>query len=210
MHTHAISATAREAALPAAPNDVTRLLDAWSAGDPAALEQVIPLVIGDLRLLARSYMARQAPGHTLQPTALVSEAYLRLVGRRTMPWESRGQFFAYVATTMRRILVNHARERKAAKHGGDATCVAFDDALDLPAGAKGGAAAALEVDLLDLDRALRSLASLDPRQGRVVELRYFGGLTIAETGRVLGVSSRTVKREWHTARLWLLRALGEG
>ncbi len=188
-----------------ASDEVTRLLDAWSAGDPEALERAMPLVIDELRLLARSYMARQRPGHTLQPTALVNEAYARLVGGRPASWESRRQFFAYVASTMRRILVNHARDRRAAKRGDDVTRVAFDEALDVPAGAKG---AAVEVDLLDLDRALESLAAVDPRQGRIVELRYFGGLTVAETAGILEVSERTVKREWHTARLWLLKALG--
>jgi RNA polymerase sigma factor (TIGR02999 family) len=187
-------------------NDVTHLLDAWAAGDPAALEQVIPLVIDDLRRLARSYMARQKPGHTLQPTALLHEAYLRLVGRRTMPWRNRTQFFAYVASTMRRILINHARDREAEKRGGEATCVSLDGVLGVAAA---GGSASRAVDLLDLDRALSSLAAVDPRQGRIVELRYFGGLTNDETAEVLGVSPRTVKREWHSARLWLLRALDE-
>lgn len=185
--------------------DVTQLLDAWAAGDPAALDRVIPLVSDDLRRLARSYMARQAPGHTLQPTALIHEAYLRLVGRRTLPWRNRTQFFAYVASTMRRILINHARDREAEKRGGQATCVAFDDVFGGPAA---GGSEAGNVDLLDLDRALSSLTDVDPRQGRIVELRYFGGLTVDETAEVLGVSPRTVKREWHSARLWLLRALG--
>ena len=183
--------------------DVTHLLDAWSAGDPAALDRLIPLVIGDLRRLARSYMVRQRPGHTLQPTALIHEAYLRLVGRRTMSWRNRTQFFAYMASTMRRILINHARDHKAKKRGGQATCMSLDDVFGIAA----DSAAHAVVDLLDLDCALRSLAAVDPRQGRIVELRYFGGLTIDETAKVLEVSSRTVKREWHSARLWLLRAL---
>ncbi len=199
--------------LPVPNHDVTRLLDAWSAGDADALDEVMPLVIDDLRRLARSFMARQRPGHTLEPTALVHEAYLRIVGRRTLPWENRSHFFAYMATTMRRLLVNHARGAKAAKNGGDAVQVAFEEAFDVsgvpvawPGG--GGAGQPSAVDLLDLDQALCGLAAVDPRQGRIVELRYFGGLTIEETARVLEISARTVKREWHTARLWLLHALG--
>ncbi len=186
-------------------NDVTHLLDAWSAGDSAALGQVMPLVIDDLRRLARSHMARQTPGHTLQPTALIHEAYLRLVGQRTLPWRNRTQFFAYVASTMRRILINHVRDREVEKRGGQATCVPLDDVFGI---AEGGGSSSGALDLLDLDRALQSLAEVDSRQGRIVELRYFGGLTIDETAEVLGVSPRTVKREWHSARLWLLRALG--
>ncbi len=185
--------------------EVTELLDAWSAGDASALERLIPLVIDDLGRLARSFMARQAPDHTLSPTALVNEAYLRLIGRRELSWKSRTQFFAYMATTMRRLLINHARHRQALKQGGGATRVAFTEALGAPAGTDGG-----DVDLLDLDEALRGLTAIDPRQGRIVELRYFGGLTNEETARTLEISVRTVKREWHTARLWLLRALGEG
>ena len=186
-------------------HEVTQLLDAWSAGDSAALGEVIPLVVDDLRRLARSFMARQAPNHTLEPTALVNEAYLRLVGRRTTSWENRTQFFSYMATTMRRILVNHARDRKTAKKGGTAVVrVAFNEAFDTPAGS--GQSSGL--DLLDLDNALCGLAAVDPRQSRIVELRYFGGLTVEETAQALKISARTVKREWHTARLWLLRALG--
>jgi RNA polymerase sigma factor (TIGR02999 family) len=205
--------TAKGTLLTTGKNEVTRLLDAWSAGDSAALDRLIPLVMDDLRRLARSYMARQNPVHTLEPTALVNEAYLRLVGRRTMPWQNRTQFFAYIATTMRRILVNHARDGKAAKKGGNATHVAFEEAFDLPAinvsvGWPGGGNPG--TDLLDLDEALRDLSAVDPRQGRIVELRYFGGLTTEETAQTLNISTRTVKREWHTARLWLLRVLGEG
>lgn len=211
MHTAILNGPNAGQAPPAAPpDDVTVLLDAWSAGDPAALDRVIPLVIDDLRRVARSFMARQAPGHTLQPTALVHEAYLRVAGGRKLSWQDRSQFFAYLATTMRRILVTHARARHAAKRDNGVTRVVFEDARDLPAAAGGSGAGATplaEVDLLDLDRALESLAAVDPRQSRVVELRYFGGLTVAETARTLGISPRTVKREWHTARLWLLRAL---
>jgi RNA polymerase sigma factor (TIGR02999 family) len=187
-----------------AASDVTRLLEAWSQGDSLALEELTPLVEGELRRLARKYMARQTPGHTLQPTALVHEAYLRLLGQRGASWHDREHFLAYMASAMRRLLINHARDRAAAKRGGTATHVAFDEAFDQHPEVPGAA----QVDLLDLDQALRDLTSIDPRQGRVVELRYFGGLTVEETARVMDVSPRTVKREWHTARLWLLRALG--
>lgn len=198
----------------AAQNEVTHLLDAWSAGDTAALDRAMPLVMPDLRRLARSFMMRRNPGHTLEPTALVHEAYLRLVGHRPVPWANRRQFFAYMATTMRRILINHARDSKTAKKGGEATPAGFEEAFDVPVDSipvvwpGGGARRSPEVDLLDLDRALRGLAAFDPRQSRIVELRYFGGLTNEETARTLEISVRTVKREWHSARLWLLRALG--
>jgi RNA polymerase sigma factor (TIGR02999 family) len=193
----------------AADADVTRLLDAWSAGNSVAMDELAPLIEAELRRLARKYMARQTPGHTLQPTALVNEAYVRLLGRRGAKWSDREHFLAYMATAMRRLLVNHARDRVAAKRGGDATHVAFDEILDRPAGLPmQGAHSPARVELLDLDGALRGLAAIDPRQSRVVELRYFGGLTVEETARVMDLSPRTVKREWHTARLWLLRSLG--
>jgi len=191
------------------PHEVTRLLDAWAGGDRGAFDRVIPLVLRELHQLAASFMARQGPGHTLQPTALVHEAWLRLVGRRPMPWESRTQFFAYMATTMRRLLVNHARDRTVAKRAGGAVRVDFEVALAVPERGSPGRATdgPAEVDLLDLDAALAGLAAVDARQARIVELRYFGGLTVEETGGTLGISSRTVKREWRSARLWLLRTL---
>ena len=186
--------------------DVTELLDAWSAGDGSALEELIPLVLDDLRRIAGSFLARESPGHTLEPTALVNEIYLRLVGRRTVQWESRSQFFATMAQLMRRILVDHSRRRKAIKKGGDVQKSVFDEALDTRT-LWGPAIRAINVDLVALDDALQSLAAVDPRQARIVELRYFGGLTIEETARALETSPTTVKREWHTARLWLLREL---
>ncbi len=188
-------------------HEVTRLLDAWSAGDPEALEQLIPLVVDDLKQIAGAYLARERPGHTLEPTALVNELYLRLAGRRTVRWESRTQFFASMAEIMRRILVDHARRRTAVKKGGGARKLSFDEAVDGRT-LWGPAIRAIDVDLVALDDALRSLAEVDPRQARIVELRYFGGLTIEETARTLESSPTTVKREWHTARLWLLRELG--
>jgi len=186
--------------------DVTELLDAWSAGDPDAFEELIPLVIDDLRRLARKFLARETPGHTLEPTALVNEVYLRLVGRRSVQWASRSQFFAGMAQIMRRILVDHARRKKAGKKGGGAERRSFDESLDSNT-LWGPAIRPLDVDLVALDDALSSLAELDPRQAQIVELRYFAGLTIEETAETLESSPTTVKREWHTARLWLLREL---
>ncbi len=186
--------------------DVTELLDAWSDGDGSALEELIPLVLDDLRRIAGSFLARESPGHTLEPTALVNEIYLRLVGRRTVQWESRTQFFATMAQLMRRILVDHSRRRKAIKKGGDVQKSVFDETLDTRT-LWGPAIRAIDVDLVALDDALQSLAVVDLRQARIVELRYFGGLTIEETARALETSPTTVKREWNTARLWLLREL---
>ena len=168
-----------------------------------------PLVLDDLRRIARGYLQRERPGHTLEPTALINEVYLRLAGRRRVSWESRTQFFAGMAEIMRHVLVDHARRRKAAKKGLGAKHLPFDETLDTHA-LWGPAIRAIDVDLVALDTALEELGRIDPRQARVVELRYFGGLTIDETARTLEVSPMTVKREWHTARLWLLRALSPG
>lgn len=187
----------------AASHEVTRLLDAWSAGDRAALDQLMPVVVEDLRRVARAYLRHQSPGLTLQPTALVNEAYLRLAGSRAQSWEGRVQFFAYAATAMRRILVNHLRDKRAAKRGGLEVQVSMEDIFELP----DSSGSSREADLLDLDAALSELARLDERQARIVELRYFGGLSVEEAAESLAISPRTVKREWHTARLWLLRAL---
>ena len=187
-------------------HEVTELLDAWSAGDSQALEQLIPLVMDDLRRIARTYLARERPGHTLEPTALVNELYLRVAGRRTVHWQSRTQFFASMAEIMRRILVDHSRRHRSAKKGSGVRRQSFDEAHD-GGTLWGPAIRAIEVDLVALDEALRSLAAVDPRQARIVELRYFGGLTIDETATMLESSPTTVKREWHTARLWLLREL---
>jgi len=187
-----------------ARSDVTRLLDAWSNGDRQAFDRLVPLVVDDLRKMARAQLARESPGHTLQPTALVNELYLKLVGKRSVSWQSRSQFFATMSQTMRRILVDLARRRMALRKGGDAIQVTFDRALGIPASAGPGRG----VDIVALDAALQRLAEIDPRQTRIVELRYFGGLTLRETADALEVSTMTVKREWRTARLWLLRELG--
>ncbi len=206
MMLNAVSVSARRGA--AEGQDVTRLLDAWQGGDPSAFERLAPLLIGDLRRIARSHMRPQAECHTLQPTALVNEAYLRLARRRGTGWESRSHFFAYMATTMRRLLVNHARDRRAGKRGGNATHVAFDESFDRPMESVRRTAEST-VDLIDLDRALTGLSAVDARQARIVELRFFGGLTNVEVAEDLGVSTRTVKREWHSARLWLLSMMGK-
>jgi RNA polymerase sigma factor (TIGR02999 family) len=175
---------------------VTALLQAWSEGDAEAGRRLVPLVYGELRRRAARYLRRERPGHTLQPTALVHEAYLRLVGHPGA-WRNRSQFFGVASNLMRRILVDHARRRRAAKR--DAVRVALDDAVV--------GAAERDVDLVCLDAALEELSALDARQGRVVELRYFGGLTLEEAAEVLGVSVATVKREWTLARAWLFDRL---
>ncbi len=183
---------------PARP-DVTGLLVAWRRGDAVALDRLLPLVYTELRRIAHRYMRDERPGHPLQTTALVHEAYLRLVDVHRIDWASRNHFFAVSAQMMRRILVEAARRRDAHKRGGDASHVALDDAT-VP-GAAGDA------DLLALDEALEHLSAAAPRQARVVELRYFGGLTVEETADVLEISAETVMRDWKFARLWLRRDL---
>ena len=178
---------------------VTGLLRAWSDGDGAALEQLIALVEAELRRLARAYMARERRGHTLQTTALVNEAFVRLVDARTVRWQDRAHFVGIAARLMRRVLVDHARSRGYQKRGGGAVRVTLTE--DLAVVAKPA------VDLIALDRALERLAADDRRKARVVELRFFGGLSVEETAEVLHVSSDTVKRDWRLAKLWLLRDL---
>jgi RNA polymerase sigma factor (TIGR02999 family) len=180
-------------------SDVTELLLRWSQGDRQALDRLMPLVSAELRRLARGHLRREAPGHTLQPTALVNELYLRMVDRARVSWQCRAQFFAFAAQSMRRILVDHARARRRAKRGGGQPTLQLHDAM--------GAVAAPGFDVLDLERALTSLAALDERQGRLVELRVFGGLTIAESADVLGVGIATVNRDWASATAWLQREL---
>ena len=176
---------------------VTELLLAWSGGDSSAMDALIPLVHGELRRLARRQMKREREGHTLQTTALVNEAYLRLVDLSRIRWQDRAHFFAMSARLMRRILVDHARSRRYLKRGGGAVRVSFDEALAV---SRESAA-----DLVALDDALQSLARLDPRKGQVVELRYFGGLSVDETAEVLQVSPETVMRDWRLSKTWLLR-----
>jgi len=188
----------------AAPSqqEITQMLLAWSNGDEAALEKLTPLVYHELHRLAHRYLGRERVGHTLQTTALVNEAYLRLIDWKNVQWQNRAHFFAISAQLMRRILVDFARSRKFAKRGGGAHQVAFDEALAI--------APQRSVDLVALDDALTSLAALDPRQNQVVELRFFGGLSIAETAEVLKVSPTTVRRDWSLAQAWLLRELSRG
>jgi RNA polymerase sigma factor (TIGR02999 family) len=178
---------------------VTELLVAWHAGSDAARDELVPLVYQDLHRLARAHLSRERNGHTLQPTALVHEAYLRLMDHGALDWQSRTHFFALAATTMRRILVSHARRHRAAKRGQGVVAVTLCE--------EHAVGEAPGVDLLALDAALDRLRRLDARQCRVVELRYFGGLTIEETAVALGVSPATVKIDWSLARAWLFREL---
>jgi RNA polymerase sigma factor (TIGR02999 family) len=180
---------------PASPSQVTELLARWSHGEEAAREKLVPLVYDELRRVARRCLAGQPQDQTLQSTALVHEAYLRLVGRSEVHWQNRVHFFAVAARLMRGILVDHARMRHAAKRGGSNLTLTLDDALAPPK--------QRELDLVALDDALNALATLDPKQGQLVELRFFAGLSIEDTSRVMGLSPATVKREWATARAWL-------
>jgi len=174
--------------------DITTLLQDWSDGDTEALGKLMPRVYGELREIAAHYFKGEPKDHTLQPTALVNEVYVRLVGRRTVQWESRAQFFAFAAQTMRRLLVDHARGRKAGKRGYDVPKISLEEHL---------VAVERAVDLIALDDALEALAKIDPRQSRIVEMRFFAGLDNYEIAEVLGISRTTVKREWKTARVWL-------
>lgn len=180
---------------PPSSTQVTQLLARWGAGEAAAREALIPLVYDELRRLARYSLARQRPDHTLQSTALVHEAYMRLVGRTSVHFENRAHFFAVASQLMRRILVDHARKHNAAKRGGNNLTLVLDKAVALTS--------ERELDLTMLDDALNNLATLDARQANIVEMRFFGGLSIDETSHVLGISPATVKREWTTARTWL-------
>ena len=184
---------------PPAPN-VTQLLLAWRAGDPKALEALAPVIHQELHRAAHRYMAGERPGHVLQTTALVNEAYLRLVDWKDVHWQNRAHFFGVAAQMMRRILVDYARDLRRAKRGGGALRVSLSDVAQVP----------LEraADLVALDDALTALEMFDPRKGRVVELRYFGGLSIEETAAALDVSAATVRRDWSLARAWLYRELG--
>jgi RNA polymerase sigma factor (TIGR02999 family) len=182
-----------------ARHDVTALLLAWNRGNAAALDDLIPLVTDELRKLADHYLRGERPNHTLQPTALVNEAYLRLVDRKRVSWRDRAHFFAFAATTMRRILVESARKKKSSKRDAGAGLLTLTEAE--------GIAGRDRVDVIHLDHALTALAALDERQARLVELRYFGGLTIDETAEVLEVGPATVSRDWATAKAFLYRQL---
>jgi RNA polymerase sigma-70 factor (ECF subfamily) len=185
------------------PLEVTGLLLAWRGGDDAALERLAPLVYEELRRLARCHMRGERPGHTLQATALANEAYLRLIDTRRIAWHDRAHFFAMASRLMRRVLVDAARAHRADKRGGNDIRVSLDRALGL-------AARGDDLDLVALDDALQELAKLDERKSKVVELRFFGGLSVEETAAVLEVSSDTVTRDWNFVKSWLRRELGGG
>jgi len=183
-------------------HDVTQLLAEWSEGDESALDQLIPLVEKELRRLAHHYMRRERAGHTLQTTALINEAYLRLAHQKQAHFQNRAHFFAVAANLMRQIMVDHARARQSAKRGGGLHKVSLDEAATV-----GDQRAA---ELIALDEALKELAKAAPRQGRVVEIRYFGGLSVEETAEVLKVHPNTVLNDWREARAWLYCVLNEG
>jgi RNA polymerase sigma factor (TIGR02999 family) len=180
-------------------SEVTRMLANWSNGDESVLGQLLPLVYNELRRLAERHLRREAPGHTLQATALVHEAYLRLVDQQQVTWQNRAHFFGVAANLMRQILMQHARAKHAEKRGGRQRKIYLDEA--------GAIAAGQDLDLVALDDALNDLAAVAPRQSRVVELRFFGGLSVEETAAVLDISPATVKREWNMAKAWLHREI---
>ncbi len=184
------------------PGEVTRLLHAWRGGDEQALHRLTPLVYDELRRLARSYMSREHPGHTLQTTALVHEAYTRLVNARQVDWQDSAHFFVVCSKLMRHVLVDHARSHGYLKRGGGLRLVSPDEAPEI--------GHHREIDLLALNEALTRLEVLDPRKARIVELRFFGGLTVEETAEVLGTSRDTVMRGWGFAKSWLHRELDPG
>jgi RNA polymerase sigma factor (TIGR02999 family) len=183
---------------PREQHEITQLLEEWSSGNQTALDRLYPLVYDELRRLARHYMRREKHGHTLQTTALINEAYVRLVDQKDVHWANRSHFFAISARIMRRILIDHARRNLYAKRGGGAQRVSLDDNATFADSAS---------DLILLDEALRSLAELDPRRSQVVELRYFGGLNNEEIAGVLQISENTVTRDWNMARAWLYQQL---
>jgi len=186
----------------ASSDEVTQLLRGWHGGDRAALDALVPIVYKELRRLAHCELRKERPDHTLQSSALVHEAYFRLVGQNLPQWESRTHFFAIAAQLMRQILVDYARRRRASKRGGDVFMLTLDDAVALPQ--------RKDVDVVAIDEALRTLAEFDPRQSRVVELRFFAGLSLEETSEVMGIATATVQRDWTAARAWLHREISRG
>jgi RNA polymerase sigma factor (TIGR02999 family) len=183
------------------PENVTQLLVNWRNGDETALDQLMPIIYDELHRLAKRYMSRERRNHTLQTTALVNEAYLRLVGQGQAEWQNRAHFFGVAAQVMRHVLVDHARSRQYAKRGGEGRRVTLDDNLAI--------SHEDQIEVLALDEALNRLAALDERKGRIVELRYFGGLSVEETAEVLELSAITVKRDWLKAKAWLYRELSQ-
>jgi RNA polymerase sigma factor (TIGR02999 family) len=184
---------------PAKQHEITQLLAEWSGGNQSALDELYPLVYDELHRLARRYMSRERKGHTLQTTALINEAYVRLVDQKNVPWANRSHFFAISAQIMRRILIDHARRNQYAKRGGGARQVSLEEAATVVPDQS--------EELLRLDEALKSLAEMDPRRSQVVELRYFGGLNNEEIAGVLHISENTVTRDWNMARAWLYQQL---
>ncbi len=183
-------------------HEVTQILRDWSGGDASAAERLMPLVYDELRRLARSYLRRERSDHTLQPTALVNEAYLKLVDQSRVSWQDRHHFFGIAAQMMRRVLVDHARANAAEKRGGQRDKVPLDEAI-VPTRERAA-------ELVELDDALQRLTDVFPRKGKVVELRFFGGFSVEESAEILGVSDKTVMREWESAKLWLYREMDEG
>lgn len=183
------------------PENITQLLNQWSDGDERALDRLTPLVYQELRQQAARYLRRERPGHTMQTTALINEAYLRLIDAKEVRWQGRAHFFAIAANLMRRILVDHARQRNAVKRGGSPVHVTLDRIV--------ATANQSKVDVLAIDEALTKLAAVDRQQAQIVELRFFSGLSVEETAAALGISPRTVKRDWSVARAWLRREIGE-
>ncbi len=179
--------------------DVTQLLSLWSGGDREALESLMEVVYGELRRLARSYLRHERPGHTLQSTALVHEAYLRLIDQKNVTWQNRAHFFGIAAHMMRRILVDHARRRRASRRGPGNSLLMLDEGI--------AGSGPRNIDLVLLDQALESLARIDAQQSRIVELRFFVGLSIDDTAEVLKISPATVKRDWAMAKAWLYREM---
>jgi RNA polymerase sigma factor (TIGR02999 family) len=184
------------------PGELTQLLQSWRGGDRAALDRVMPVIYDELRTLAARHLSSERPGHTLQATALVHEAYLRLVGQRHADWKNRAYFFGAVATIMRRILVDHARRRVRDKRGGGVALVSLDEVPEPEVSTSDAG-----VDVEALDRALDRLSTIDARQARIVELRYFSGMTVHEVAEVMDISEGTVKRDWTVARAWLFAEL---
>ena len=186
--------------MPEADPDVTELLLRWNGGDSQALDDLTPLLYKDLQRMAGDVLRRERPGHTLSATALVHEAYLRLIDQRRVRWENRAHFFGAAAHIMRRVLVDHARAKTAAKRGGSAEKIAIDDTLAV--------VDHLAEDVVDLDRALTKLAAVDERKARIVEMKFFAGMTNQEVATALGISDATVERDWKMARAWLINAVG--
>jgi RNA polymerase sigma factor (TIGR02999 family) len=184
------------------PSQITKLLQGWQAGDRKALDALLPLVYNELRRLAHRHLRNERPDHTLQSTALVHEVYFRLVGQDLPEWEGRAHFFAIAARIMRQILVDYARRHRASKRGGGVCMLTLDDAVAVPR--------RKDVDVVALDDALNTLAEIDPRQSRVVELRFFAGLSLEETSEVMGIATATVQRDWTAARAWLHREISRG